>query len=183
MKIFELIDSMSCLTRWSQAHCTKKESVLEHTAFVTMYAYYLCCKHDIENKEDTLIKAIVHDIDEIVTGDIPHPTKYNNKRIREEIEIIEQKAAHEISRLLFQNNMYDNWRKAKDLSSDSGCIVAISDCASVIYKIWQEINIGNKSFLKFIPNVKNALNKLSIDVKFKFMVDVEELILIVEDLK
>ena len=183
MKIFELIDSMSCLTRWSQSHCTKKESVLEHTAFVAMYSYYMCCKYGIHNKGETLIKAIVHDIDEVVTGDIPTPTKYNNSRIREEIESIERVAAYDISTDIFDGDMYDYWSMAKDFGSDSGCIIAIADCAAVIYKIWQEINIGNKSFLKFIPNIKGALDKLESNVKVYFVEEIQYLRLIVEDLK
>ena len=72
---FDVIDSLSALTRYSQAHNITRESVLEHTAFVTIFGASLCERigHD---PKIVLQRAIVHDIDEIVTGDIPPTTKY-----------------------------------------------------------------------------------------------------------
>jgi len=175
LKIFNMIDSMSCVTRWSQAHCTKNESVLEHTAVVAFYAFYLCSKHGI-NPGQSLLKALVHDVDEITTGDIPNPTKYNNPRITEEIRKIEITSACEISDQIFNGLMITPWKEAKNLDSESGCIIAISDLAAVSYKIWQEVNIGNNSFKKFIPNVNDAYGKLYINIQKKFITDIDDLL-------
>ena len=176
---------MACITRWSQVYSAKRESVLEHTAFVALYSYQMCCKYKIQGKERelTLIKALVHDVDEVVTGDIPTPTKYDNDTIRNEIEILERGAAAGISSAAFKGDMFQYWCSAKNITTESGCIIAISDAAAVVYKIWQETSVGNKSFKQFIPNIDKALLKIEAKVMPVFIPEIAILRLFLEELK
>jgi len=164
LKIFKFIDDLSNLSRWSQAYCAKNESVLEHTGFVALYSLSICYKYKI-HPDQVLIKALVHDVDEVITGDIPTPTKYANPKILSEIRKLEDDAAKLISDELFEGKIFKKWKDSKDLNTDSGCIIAIADCAGVVYKIWQEVNVGNKSFLQFIVNIERALYSLYDNVK------------------
>ena len=95
IKLFSVSQSMSAIKRYSQLHLLKPESVMEHTGFVCLFTYILCEKiNSVSREEDklniglALEKAVIHDIDEVVTGDIPRPTKYYSKdssKIFEEI--------------------------------------------------------------------------------------------------
>ena len=94
-KFFEMAHSMSSVHRYSSLRLVQQESVMEHTGFVCLLAYILCehINKFSDEKIDTssaLQKAVVHDIDEIITGDIPRPTKYYNKETRKAFETIEK---------------------------------------------------------------------------------------------
>ena len=93
IKLFSISQSMSAIKRYSQLHLLKSESVMEHTGFVCLFAYILCEKiNSVSDEEDklnigiALEKAVIHDIDEVVTGDIPRPTKYYSKKSSEVFE-------------------------------------------------------------------------------------------------
>lgn len=180
--IFDVINKMSSLRRWSQAHCNRPESVLEHTAVVAMYSLHLASKHEA-NIGVVLQKAIIHDVDEIVTGDIPTPTKYANGDILHEIKKLERVAALEICNGSFFNGVFHQWENAKDLSTESGCIIAIADHAAVVYKIKQEVEIGNRSFLEFRDNIHQALQRIKPKVWEQFIEDIDILIGILGDIK
>jgi 5'-deoxynucleotidase YfbR-like HD superfamily hydrolase len=98
------------------------------------------------------MKAVFHDVDEVVTGDIPRPTKYFSneskqifdkiasqgmKQIISELDIKNQSSSQEIEKL---------WKNSKD--GDEGRIVALADLAAVVYKIWEEVMLlGNKKLI------------------------------------
>jgi 5'-deoxynucleotidase YfbR-like HD superfamily hydrolase len=163
LKVFDFINDLSCTRRWSQAHCLKNESVLEHTAFVAVYSLYLCKKYNIE-AEAVLEKALVHDMEEVIIGDIPSVTKYKDEDLLCHIKSAEIDAAIEISDTIFYSQMFTSWSNAKNLSTLSGQIIAVADCAAVVYKIWQEVQFGSKYFLKFTKTVSLTLEKLSHNV-------------------
>ena len=86
-----------------------------------------------------LQKAIVHDIDEVVTGDIPRPTKYYNKESEKIFNEISEAGIDQIIKELEikNNNMKKDWQNSK--KEKEGLIVAFADLSSVIYKLWEEI--------------------------------------------
>lgn len=174
MKIMELINDLSTISRWSQVHCNRNESVLEHTAFVAMYALRLGIKHEA-NLNKLLPNALVHDMDEVTTGDIPNPTKYHNERLFKELQKLSQKSAMRISEECFFGDVYDGWINAKD-STKEGDIISISDAAAVSYKIWQEVRSGNTEFYKFKVNILKGLGKIHDKVRISLQDDVLEVI-------
>jgi len=70
------------VTRWNIARLIKEQSVAEHCFFVAIYAYEIA---DIANEEMSVnvdkgkivMKALLHDIEESYTSDIPGPAKRN----------------------------------------------------------------------------------------------------------
>lgn len=156
MNILEYLDKMSTIRRWSQSHCTKAESVLEHTGFVAMYALSICYEHGI-SPSFVIEKAILHDMEEVITGDIPTTTKYLNKDIEDQIKSIESISAKKISDDVFFSRAFHIWELSKDTNTESGAIVSISDSAAVVHKIIQEVSMGNLRFLEFKDNIVFAL--------------------------
>ena len=182
MNIMTYLDKMSTIKRWSQSHCTKSESVLEHTGFVAMYSIHMCYKYGID-PGPVLEKAILHDMEEVITGDIPTTTKYASDSISMSIKEIESDAALLISESLFFDNAFDIWNASKDVDTESGAIVSIADAAAVVHKILQEVSIGNRRFLEFKGNILKSLSmKLGISDE-KFDSDINNLINLIGDLK
>jgi len=163
---FDVLRRMAALSRFSQTHLVKSESVLEHTGFVCIFSMFLvhdlqACGEDIDLSV-VMEKAAIHDLDEIITGDIPRPTKYYNDAIRDAIERISStnmgKIAENIS--CMPTLLHRTWHTAKD--EKEGLIVSIADLAAVIYKAWQEFNLyGNRSIIGHVDKVPEYLDQLS----------------------
>ncbi len=73
MKINDILRA-SGVTRWHIVRTVRPQSLAEHTFDVVMIARAIAKNAGIDDYE--IIKAaLLHDLDEIVTGDIPTPTK------------------------------------------------------------------------------------------------------------
>ena len=99
-----------------------------------------------------LKKAVFHDVDEVVTGDIPRPTKYFSNESKDIFDKIASQGINQIiSELDIKNNEGSReiealWKNSKN--DDEGRIVALADLAAVVYKIWEEvILLGNKKLV------------------------------------
>tara|TARA_R100001015_G_C4627624_1_gene187267 strand:- start:789 stop:1463 length:675 start_codon:yes stop_codon:yes gene_type:complete len=157
VKIFSISQSMSSINRYSQINLLHPESVLEHTGFVCLFTYLTCSEINFscEKKINTglaLMKAVFHDVDEVVTGDIPRPTKYFSEESK---NIFDKIASQGINQIISELGIKSSessqeienlWRESKN--DEEGRIVALSDLAAVVYKIWEEvILLGNKKLV------------------------------------
>jgi putative hydrolase of HD superfamily len=182
LKTFELLNNLSNVYRWNNCYCSKQENVLEHSGFVSLYALRLGIKHDVLSA-GLLIKALVHDLDEAITGDIVTPTKYSSVDLLNQIKLLESRSSKKISDEYFDGKVFDYWVNSKDITSIEGSIVKLADSAAVVYKIWQEYNNGNKSFGKYIPNIRKSLEHSIEVIHHELYDDVKELIEFLEDIK
>ena len=156
VKLFSISQSMSSINRYSQINLLHPESVLEHTAFVCLFTYMVCekinskCPGKVDIGE-ALKKATLHDIDEVITGDIPRPTKYFSNDSKEIFDKIASNGINQIVKELELNDqesstrIKDIWKSSKD--GLDGKIVALSDLAAVVYKIWEEVCLLNNKKL------------------------------------
>lgn len=174
--IFSMASSMSSMQRYSQTFMNKKESVLEHTGFVVLFCCFVGQELISRGKQIDiallLSKAACHDIDEIITGDIPRPTKYFDEEARKTFERIEN---HGINKLVdsmsLPPSVFRFWKESK--SGDTGTIVAIADVAAVAYKFWEETCVlGNKGFVGHGENVREHLNKILIGLEDEYLIEV-----------
>jgi len=168
-EIFDINYKMAALSRYSQTHLVNNESVLEHTGFVCVLSYFIgkmvideSIKNGIVpylNIGEIMCKAAMHDVDEIITGDIPRPTKYYNEGVRSALQKIENENMISISNSIGIEDMYDDWKYAKD--GNEGAIVALCDCLAVVYKIYYEcIMFGNKTIIGHCKNLNKSINKI-----------------------
>ena len=163
LEIFEINYKMSALTRFSQTHLVKEESVLEHTGFICMMSYFIANKMIEEgcdiNIGTLMCKAVVHDVDEIITGDIPRPTKYYNAYVRESIQQVEEENMKLISKNVEINSIYNDWATSKQ--GKEGNIVALCDGLAILYKVYYEaIMFGNKTIIDHFKHIPEALNRI-----------------------
>ena len=175
IKVFNMSQRLCSVRRYSQLHLVKDESVMEHTGFVCFFGFLLSeyLNSLIEDGEKidvckVLQKSVVHDIDEIITGDIPRPTKYYNKESKEVFDKISTAGINNVINELGMdpNIILKNWTDAK--KDKEGIIVKISDLASVVYKLWDEtILLGNKKLLQqakeVIEYIDNTMVKVALD--------------------
>ena len=65
---------MATVPRWTIIPTIQKQSVAEHSYFVGLYADWIASMVKYEGSRETLIGyGLLHDMPEIVTGDLPTP--------------------------------------------------------------------------------------------------------------
>jgi len=155
--MFNPLCNVSEVSRYSGVYQERVENLAEHTFEVMMVAYLISIelnKHGEEiNIGSLLEKCLIHDIEEIVTGDVPRTTKYANEEIRDGVRKLGVKAAANLLDL----NQYITW--CKIYKGKEGSILKIADMLVVAKKCVVEIDLrGNYSFLKVLKNMAELLN-------------------------
>lgn len=161
-EMFDLNMRLASISRYSQTHLIMKESVLEHSGSVVLFCYLISISINREVDLGKLLsRAIVHDFDEISTGDIPHPTKYDNPHIEMEIKKVEAKNMIAISNEISgDDKLFNLWDEAKN-DDIEGAILTIADSFSVVYKLWQEtILYNNRTMVEHIISFERVLIRL-----------------------
>jgi|TARA_Y100000310_G_C20553326_1_gene749238 putative hydrolase of HD superfamily len=137
------------VTRFSALPKTHDETVAEHSYFVALYSMIIGEHLEREgidiNFRRLLSYAIVHDLDEALTGDFIRTFKYSSDSLRNEI----MKATKVIMKKLSDKYNIDKtyWEDSKETSTIEGKIVMIADFLSVLSFVFQELRAGNGSFL------------------------------------
>ena len=163
-KINKVSGKLASIDRYSQTRLMNPESVLEHTGFVCFCA--LMVGKELEKAGEVidfaelLIKATVHDLEEIVTGDIACPTKYWDDRITREIKRVEAEAGKKVLNDLDPSGeLYTFWEASKH--NKEGFIVALADKLAVVYKVNQEtMEFGNQTIKGHIDGLIPALMEM-----------------------
>lgn len=80
---------MAFVQRWSIARCTRRPNIAEHSFFVAIYADMVAERiewymdlYAHQQRSTLLWRALYHDVEEIVTGDMPGPGKHEFVDIR-----------------------------------------------------------------------------------------------------
>lgn len=168
---FSLISGLSSINRFSMVRLSRPESVLEHTGMIAILCYLIRNQIEQQLKIDIplgplLAKALVHDWDELVTGDISRPTKYSSWEVRESLAKLELQGVHKIAELIDDKSLSINHQAAKQ--GDDGLIVAVSDLIAVVYKVWDEVIMQhNHLMVRQAINVGNYLIQLKEKLKNK----------------
>jgi 5'-deoxynucleotidase YfbR-like HD superfamily hydrolase len=176
MMAFTAAQQLSAITRYSKDSLVTKESVLEHTGWVCFFAYTTARRlermlsPDIAqiNWAELYKKSVIHDLDEILTGDVPRVTKYSSPEMAEQFKKLERSSVKRLAAMLQldERQLFHDWDFAKD-DSIEGLIVSIADVLAVVYKCWQEVELfGNASIVRVVvellegvlPKVVGRLN-------------------------
>ena len=156
--------STAIVSRYSQSHLQRPENVLEHTGFVAVACLAIGQLHPEVNMESLLSKAICHDLEESVIGDIINPVKYATPEITAALENLALEVIDNISIELDFPSLPILWMNSKDDSLE-GRIVTIVDVISVVAKLYEEVAIyGNLSIIDYANNTKRFFtNKLQFE--------------------
>jgi len=141
------IDNLRNLIRYQGAPKVSKETVAEHSFFVTAYTLKLHDYYDFD-LEKAMKMAILHDFAESYISDVPHPIKKKFPLLEEQLN----KAEYEVNCELINKEFAENIEEFNNCSTVEGIIVALADILSVISYSKYEIELGNSHYMKDVYN-------------------------------
>lgn len=170
---FNPMSRMNEVSRYSSVYQETSESLAEHVTDVLTMSYIIA-NHLIQdfgekvNLGALLEKCLLHDIDEVITGDVPRNTKYATDTVHEELDNVANSAVKMIEGYV-GIPIHQTWRFAK--SEKEGQILKVVDMLCVAKKCITEIELrGNLSFLKVVSELEthlyNTINNHTIYEKF-----------------
>lgn len=153
------------IVRYSGVRQTDPESLAIHLVDVQMMGYAIAKRMNNDYREDLNIglyleKALIHDMDEVLTGDMPRSTKYYNPTILAEMKKVGEDAMRQVSENFFNDDeVFITWDESK--SGKEGILVKIVDMLSVASKSLKEVELlNNHYFLKVVYEVRPYLMEL-----------------------
>lgn len=151
--------------RYSLMYQVKEESLSHHISEVSILAYLTTLKLNSygENLDVGLVleKVVLHDLDEVLTGDIPRTTKYYTEEGLRAMRDVADKAMSRLSsQLEGGDKVLEKWRSAK--TGKEGQVLELCDMLCVARKVVNEVKIlGNGYFLKVAYEMLENLKELS----------------------
>lgn len=130
--------------RWNIVWSTLKDNVAQHSFFVTWYAVMVAKVIKWEGPLDVLmIKALAHDLDETITGDITGPVKASILDKTKADEFLELRMIERMSGLIdTAYSMEDS--VGQEVYDDIEKIVNVADMLDAV--LWLQLNVcmGNR---------------------------------------
>lgn len=167
--IIKFITKYESVFRFSRNRLLFPENLVSHIGIVTIlgtymmddinYSWALLIDDPEDVKDDQLIfsakdyaaymrRAVVHDMDEIVTGDIVRPTKYANEVILSNLKELEERS---VDTLVEEYHLPTKWKSEwKQAKKDRvGLILKTADLMSVMITCYREcILFSNRQFME-----------------------------------
>jgi 5'-deoxynucleotidase YfbR-like HD superfamily hydrolase len=163
---FSPILRMKEVERYSGVYQIDRETLSDHISDVCIMSYLIAKKliRDFGEKIDIgslLEKCIIHDMDEVLTGDVPRNTKYANSRIKSSMDEVATQSIKSLADDLNYDDLVDKWKNSK--KGKEGLILKITDMLDVAKKVISEIEFHNNlSFLKVVKELSHHLNQMQI---------------------
>lgn len=169
---FALVSRMKYINRWGLMRNAISENIQEHSLQVAIIAHALVL---IKNKyfngklapERAALYGIYHDTNEIITGDLPTPVKYNNNNLTDAYKSVEEKSKKKLISMLpedFQKDyeeifFYEEDEEYKD-------VVKAADKISAYFKCVEELKTGNSEFKQAGESLKQKIDEFGPEVKY-----------------
>ncbi|MDD5145262.1 MAG: HD domain-containing protein [Candidatus Pacebacteria bacterium] len=158
------------IVRFSAHSRIRDQSVSEHSFHCAIYAMILA---DMEekifgkkvDKERVLKSALLHDLEECLTGDIIHSFKYTDKNLAGEIEKVGQRFLLGLLDNLppkISKNYLELWKDSRDAKTIEGKIVEAADKLEGLFYTLDEFSMGNKKFKNIIKIYLELLGKINL---------------------
>lgn len=135
------------------------ESVADHSYFTAYIASILAGileKKGIElNKEKALAMALVHDMEEMFSGDIVTPFKYHSAEVTEAIQKVNRELIGDVFSDLpedMASHFVSLWNEEGKGETIEAQVVKVSDKLSLIAKCAEEVRVGNEFFKEIYDN-------------------------------
>ena len=162
---FAHLSRLKLINRWPLMRNVRTENVSEHSLQVAFVAHALAI---IKNKrfngnvnpERIALLAMYHDASEVITGDLPTPTKYYNPQITTEYKKIEKIAQNKLINMLpkelqedFRSLIDDNFYEETEKN-----IIKQADALCAYLKTIEELSAGNNEFRLAEQRLKKTLS-------------------------
>lgn len=155
--------NMNSVFRYSGTKLVEPESLSTHIVEVQMMGYMILNTLNKQFDEGLdaglfLEKALNHDLEESLTGDVCRTLKYYNPQVLKELQLVAEQTATDIYIKYFGDEVIlpRVWADAK--KGKEGILVKIVDMLCVASKALKEVELlNNNFFLKVVYEVKNYL--------------------------
>jgi len=152
--VFEQHTRLSCILRFSNTPRLSSENVAEHSYYVTFLAMllgdYLLRKGIELNMVKLLKMSMLHDVEEIISGDIIKILKSGG--FKDELDKMNVKSMEFLTGVLGENGKiyFHLWHEAKEKETLEAKVVDLVDMiACVIYSL-KEVHLGNEYFKEIL---------------------------------
>lgn len=152
--------NLNNVTRYSSIFCIRDETNGYHVIdmmSICLYIYEkLMDKGVTLDIRDLIYRCYIHDLDEVLTGDIQRNIKYYNDSIYDSISSV----TREIMRKTYCENIASDIVHSKDIDNINGLIVRVADTIQSTLKIYEEVKLNNFHFNKIMEEHYGFLNNL-----------------------
>jgi len=166
------------IERCSNTPHIRSYSVAQHSYYIALYAMLFA---DLENNRmrgnatlrmvnfadlydtsEVIKKALLHDLEETITGDILYPVHNSNINFKKTLDQVRKKCVDkEVFKELPKNvrEYYIRlWKNSKDITKE-GILVACMDKFEILMFAVQELDMGNKAFRTLYVNAISIIEK------------------------
>lgn len=150
---YAMLSRMKYIPRWALMRNSRQENIEEHTAEVAILAHALAEITNAKfngnvNVSDCVLRALYHDVPEIITGDMPTPVKYHDESIRDAYKNVERGAATRILSQLPEElrSVYEPYLLPEDETCIEAKLCKAADKFSALIKCIEEEKSGNVEF-------------------------------------
>lgn len=170
---YALLFQMKNIVRWGLMYNTRPENLSEHSmeCAVLSHALALISNAHFGGTFDPLrllAAGLFHDMNEVLTGDLPTPVKYYNNDIKASYKEIEHISGEKMLSLLDEKTA-EEYRNLLSLTPGEARLVKGADKLCAYIKCLKETERGNAEFLSARDYNKAALEKLGIPEVDYFM--------------
>ena len=166
---FALLSRMRFIARWGLMRSSIPENVQEHSHETAVYAHALgLIRREVFHKpcdaERLAVLALYHDASETLTGDLPTPVKYYDRRIRTAYKDVERRAEEKLLTLLPEElrGAYASVLSPTEEDAELWQLVKAADKLSALTKCMAERKAGNREFLSAEAASRAAIEKMAL---------------------
>lgn len=163
--IFEQHNRLSCIKRFNNTPRLGEESVSEHSfsvAFLSMLVGNYLEKEGLKfDKPRLMPMALVHDMEEIISGDIIKVIKSGG--FKKELDKLNTASMEFLTNVLGEEGeiYLDLWKEAKEKNTIEAKIIDLLDMVACILYCVKEIHLGNKYFREVLEYAVKKVLKFS----------------------
>jgi 5'-deoxynucleotidase YfbR-like HD superfamily hydrolase len=174
--IMGFIQEAESIQRFSKNRPIWQENLIYHAGVVTTLSIYLLNKMTEEYGEEVfssqlacelMARAVVHDMGEIVTGDVVRPTKYATDKLATAFAQLEEEGVKAVIKKYNLPAIWEiDWQKGKN--DDVGIILKVADVTAVAVTCRRELWLfSNRSFLSTTKECQAYISKTINELVYK----------------
>ena len=153
--VFQQCNRMSCIIRYNNTPKLTPESVAEHSYYVAFLAMllgdYFSDRGMVINKEKLMKMALLHDVEEIISGDIIKILKAGD--FKEALDKLNRRSMQYLCDVLSGRKAaeyYKVWEETKAKVSIEARIIDLVDMLSCMIYCLKEVHCGNRYFKEIL---------------------------------
>ena len=166
---FAMLSRMKYIDRWALMRNTESENLDSHSKEVAVIAHALAVIGNVRlgknyNADRAAVLGLYHDAQEIITGDLPTPVKYQNKKILDAYKEIENSATERLVSML-PDDLKNEFMCALTGENDKDLLplVKAADKLSALIKCIEERKAGNMEFKEAERSTRERITELNLE--------------------